>query len=62
VLGGASDRVFGGLSKAIDVLAPKLEGLAKPFDRLGGAIGGAIESESRAAVQRAVAVSAQEVR
>jgi hypothetical protein len=42
VLGGASDRVFGGLSRAIDVLAPKLEGLAKPFDRLGGAIGGAI--------------------
>lgn len=47
VLGGASDRVFGGLSKAIDMLAPKLLGLAKPFDRLGGAIGDNIERVGR---------------
>jgi phage-related protein len=42
VLGGASDRIFGALAGAIDKLAPSLEKLAKPFDRLGGAIADSI--------------------
>lgn len=42
VLGGASDRIFGALAKAIPMVAPALEKLAGPFNRLGDAIAGNI--------------------
>jgi hypothetical protein len=47
VLGGASDRIFTALGGAIRTLAPMLESLEKPFDRLGDAIGRVITKASR---------------
>jgi phage-related protein len=47
VLGGASDRIFKSLAGAIPRVAPVLEKLAGPFNRLGDAIGGVITRVSK---------------